>query len=234
MSTMVVGLQEIRQWKIPRCLTINGLTVTGDLSLLCHSDASEKGYGGSVYLKVTEGDVSRVSLVISRARVAPLKKISLPRMSLATKIRLAQCYVWSTLLYGCETWSLTQTNEMKLRGFEMWMYRRIGRVSWKAKKTNKEVLNKLGLQSTMLMTVVRQRIVRFYGHVRRQQQSTTYNHRRHGKWQTQSRKEEMRMAGKRLPIYRNEHKQMRRNCYQQGRMEDHSIQRRVRRGTAVR
>ena len=71
------------------------------------------------------------------------------------------------LLYGCETWSLTQTNEMKLRGFEMWMYRRIGRVSWKEKKTNKEVLNKLGLQSTKLMTVVRQRIVRFYGHVRR-------------------------------------------------------------------
>ena len=34
-------------------------------------------------------------------------------------------------------------------------------------KTNKEVLNKLGLQSTKLMTVVRQRIVRFYGHVRR-------------------------------------------------------------------
>ena len=88
-------------------------------------------------------------------------------MSLATKIRLAQCFVWSTLLYGCETWSLTQTNEMKLRGLEMWMYRRIGRVSWKAKKTNKEVLNKLGLQSTKLMTVVRQRIVRFHGHVRR-------------------------------------------------------------------
>ena len=49
----------------------------------------------------------------------------------------------------------------------MWMYRRIGRVSWKAKTTNKEVLNKLGPQSTKLMTVVRQRIVRFYGHLRR-------------------------------------------------------------------
>ena len=88
-------------------------------------------------------------------------------LSVATKIRLTQCYIWSTLLYGCETWSLTQTNEMKLRGFEMWLYRRIGRVSWKAKKTNQEVLNKLGLQSTKLMTIVRQRIVRFYGHVRR-------------------------------------------------------------------
>ena len=47
------------------------------------------------------------------------------------------------------------------------MYRRIGRVSWKAKKTNKEVLNKLGIQSTKLNTVVPQRIVRVYGHVRK-------------------------------------------------------------------
>ena len=40
-------------------------------------------------------------------------------------------------------------------------------------------------------------------------------------------------TGKRLPICRNEYKQMRRNCYQQGRMEDHSIQCRVRQGTAM-
>ena len=79
-------------------------------------------------------------------------------MSLATKIRLAQCYVWSTLLYGCETWSLTQTNEMKLRGLEMWMYRRIGRVSWKAKKTNKEVLNKLGLQHKRTSTTLSEHV----------------------------------------------------------------------------
>ena len=66
-----------------------------------------------------------------------------------------------------ELQQILDTVKTQLRGFEMWMYRRIGRVSWKAKKTNKEVLNKLGLQSTKLMTVVRQRIVRFYGHVRR-------------------------------------------------------------------
>ena len=39
--------------------------------------------------------------------------------------------------------------------------------NWESLMESEEVLNKLGLQSTKLMTVVRQRIVRFYGHVRR-------------------------------------------------------------------
>ena len=133
-----------------------------------------------------------------------------------------------------------QTNEMKLRGLEMWMYRRIGRVSWKAKKTNKEVLNKLGLQSTKLMTVVRQRIVRFYGHVRRHDslQRIITEGMVNGK-RVRERKRcgwlgnVSRYAG--MNINRcAEIATKSRNCYQQGRMEDHSIQRRVRQGTAVR
>jgi len=88
-------------------------------------------------------------------------------LSLKTKIRLAKCYVWSILLYGCETWTLTSTLEKKVRSFEMWTYRRIARVSWKEKKTNQQVLEKLGIQSTEIMTSIRKRIVKFYGHVRR-------------------------------------------------------------------
>ena len=88
-------------------------------------------------------------------------------LSLKMKLRLAQCYIWSTLLYGCETWSLTPTLEKKLRSFEMWTYRRLGRISWKEKKTNKAVLNMFGLKSTSLMSTVRKRITRYYGHIRR-------------------------------------------------------------------
>ena len=43
-------------------------------------------------------------------------------LSLKMKLRFTQCYIWSTLLYGCETWSLTPTEEKKLRSFEMWTY----------------------------------------------------------------------------------------------------------------
>ena len=88
-------------------------------------------------------------------------------LSLKMKLRLTQCYIWSSLLYGCETWSLTPTLEKKLRSFEMWTYRRLGRISWKEKKTNKAVLNMFGLKSTGLMSTVRKRITRYYGHIRR-------------------------------------------------------------------
>ena len=107
-------------------------------------------------------------IIIAKRRFVSMSKLFTNHdLSLPTKIRLTQCFIWSTLLYGCETWSLTPTMELKLRGCEMWIYRRIGRVSWKEKRTNQEVLKKLGLKGTKLMSMVQQRIVRFYGHVRR-------------------------------------------------------------------
>ena len=88
-------------------------------------------------------------------------------LSLTTKTRLTKCYIWSTLLYGCETWSLTKPLEKKLRAFEMWTYRRIARVSWKEKKTNHQVLQTLGITSTVIVSTVRKRIARYFGHIRR-------------------------------------------------------------------
>ena len=47
----------------------------------CH--VSEKGYGANVYIRVPKGsDIFEVCLVISRARVAPLKRVSVPRLEL--------------------------------------------------------------------------------------------------------------------------------------------------------
>ena len=90
-------------------------------------------------------------------------------LSLKTKIRLTKCYIWSVLLYASETWSLTSTMETRLRSFEMWTYRRLSRTSWKEKKTNQEVLKKLGIKRTTLISTVQKRRATYYGHVRRHQ-----------------------------------------------------------------
>ena len=43
--------------------------------------------------------------------------------SLNTRMRLTKCYVWSTLLYGAETWTITKTLTKRIDAFEMWTYR---------------------------------------------------------------------------------------------------------------
>ncbi|CAG9836785.1 unnamed protein product [Diabrotica balteata] len=50
-------------------------------------------------------------------------------LPLKTKIRLLRCYVFTVLLYGVESWTLTEASMGKLEAFEMWSYRWILRIS---------------------------------------------------------------------------------------------------------
>ncbi|RUS76594.1 hypothetical protein EGW08_015636 [Elysia chlorotica] len=49
----------------------------------------------------------------------------------------------------------------------MWMYRRMNRISWKDKVTNKEVLDKVGMQKPELLQLIQRRKLAYYGHIRR-------------------------------------------------------------------
>ena len=49
--------------------------------------------------------------------------LSSRNISLNTRMRLTKCYVWSSLLYGAETWTVTKTLTKRIDTFEMWTYR---------------------------------------------------------------------------------------------------------------
>ena len=51
------------------------------------------------------------------------------KVSFATRKRILKPYVWSVLLYGCETWNISKDVEERLSSVEMWFYRRMLRVS---------------------------------------------------------------------------------------------------------
>ena len=40
-------------------------------------------------------------------------------ISLDTRKRILQCYVWSTFMYGVETWTISGKNEKSIAAFEM-------------------------------------------------------------------------------------------------------------------
>ena len=69
---------------------------------------------------------------------------------MTTKFRVLKTYVWSTLTYGCECWTITSDIEKKIEAAEMWFIRRMLRISWAEKKTNVNVLREGNVQRSLL------------------------------------------------------------------------------------
>ncbi len=91
----IEGLECLRSWRIPRSYT--GVSWKSAFSFHVHvfGDASERAYGACAYLTVGfEDDTVTSSLVLARARVAPLKKISLPRLELLGSLMAARLLVF--------------------------------------------------------------------------------------------------------------------------------------------
>ena len=55
------------------------------------------------------------------------------------QIKRDTSYIWPTLFYGAETWTITKSLLSRLDAFEMWVYRRVLKISWTEKITNEEV-----------------------------------------------------------------------------------------------
>ena len=85
-------------------------------------------------------------------------------ISMTTKFRVLKTYVWSTLTYGCECWTITSDIEKKIEAAEMWFIRRMLRISWTEKKPNVNVLREGNVQKSLLKTI-RKRQMEFLGHV---------------------------------------------------------------------
>ena len=88
-----------------------------------------------------------------------------PKLSVKTKMAVYNACVISTLLYGSETWTTYAGQERRLNSFHLRSIRRILGISWQDKVTNADVLSRAGLPT--MYTLLRQRRLRWLGHVRR-------------------------------------------------------------------
>ena len=101
---------------------------------------------------------------IARSAFESMAKILTSRnISIELRSHIAKCYIWSTLLYGSETWRLTKVTSDKLEAFEMWLYRRMLRISWKERKTNGEVLHKMKTKRSL--NTIKKRKCQYSGHI---------------------------------------------------------------------
>jgi len=81
------------------------------------------------------------------------KKLFTGKMNLELKKRIMKCLVWSVALYAAETWTLTQTDRRRLEAFEVWIWRRMEKISWLDKVTNEEVFGRVNEDGQILNSV---------------------------------------------------------------------------------
>ena len=70
------------------------------------------------------------------------------------------------LFYGVEAWTLTEVSARRLEAFEMWLYRRILRVSWRDRVTNVEILRRMN-KGKEVLDIVKVRKLQYLGHIMR-------------------------------------------------------------------
>ena len=75
-----------------------------------------------------------------------------------------QTIVWSVALYEAETWTLRQEDRRRLDALEMWLLRRMEKISCTEKITNEAVLKIVGERQVMVDVII-QRKKNWIGHV---------------------------------------------------------------------
>jgi len=77
---------------------------------------------------------------------------------------MVKTLVWSVALYGSETWTLIKEDIKCIQAFEMWIWRKMEKISWTAHVSNEEVLSLVNEQCC-LVHVIKQRQANWIGHV---------------------------------------------------------------------
>ena len=82
-----------------------------------------------------------------------------------TKLRIFKSNIIAVLLYGCETWRMTKTDEKRLDTFLHKCLRKILKVHWPLRVSNDEIRRRAGIEK--ISSQVRRRRWKWIGHVLR-------------------------------------------------------------------
>ena len=64
-------------------------------------------------------------------------------ITLPTKVRLVKAMVFPVVMHGCESWAIKRAERRRIDAFKLWCWRRLLRVPWKARRSNRSILKEI-------------------------------------------------------------------------------------------
>uniref|UniRef100_W5MYU0 Reverse transcriptase domain-containing protein n=1 Tax=Lepisosteus oculatus TaxID=7918 RepID=W5MYU0_LEPOC len=103
---------------------------------------------------------------ISRSAMLSMHQIWKSKdISLTTKCKMVHAIVFPISMYGCESWTLKKDRK-RMDSFELWCWRRLLWIPWTARVTNKEVLERIKPEISLVGKVTRLQLT-YVGHMMR-------------------------------------------------------------------
>lgn len=90
------------------------------------------------------------------------------KIAIDIRLRTLSCYILPILMYGCESWTITNAMEKRINAAEMWFLRRMLCISYTDRITNEEVLQRTKTKRTLLKKIRKQQS-KFFGHIMRRE-----------------------------------------------------------------
>ena len=85
-------------------------------------------------------------------------------ITLPTKVHLVKAMVFPVVMYGGESWTVKKAERRRIDAFELWCWRRLLRVPWTARTSNKSILKEInpGISLEGIMLKLK---LQYFGHL---------------------------------------------------------------------
>ena len=104
-------------------------------------------------------------LLLGRKVITNLDSILKRRdITLPTKVRLVKAMVFPVVLYGCESWTVKKAESRRIDAFELWCWRRLLRVPWTTRRSNKSTLKDISSEYSLEGLMLRLKL-QYFGHL---------------------------------------------------------------------
>ena len=87
-------------------------------------------------------------------------------IALPTKLRLVKAMVLPVVTYDCEIWTVKKAEHRRIDAFELWCWRRLLRVPWTAKRSNKSILKEISPGCSLERPMLKLKL-QYFGHLLR-------------------------------------------------------------------
>ena len=83
-----------------------------------------------------------------------------------TKVRLLKAMVFPAVMYGCESWTVKKAERERIDAFELWCWRRLLRVPWTARRSNRSSLKEISPVCSLEGMTLKLKL-QYFGHLMR-------------------------------------------------------------------